>query len=134
MIFQKRPRCQEKKYQFTINNHIIEHSMSYIYLGITITASGTFNMTVNALKEKAPRALNAIKRTVYNFQIPIKIRLNIFDSVIQPIVLYGSEVWGPLSIAIPVGINIQQNLYMQNSADTFYTYTEKHQQMYVEQN
>ena len=34
--------------------------------------------------------------------------------------------------AIPTGTNIQQNLYMQNSADTFYT--ETHQQMHVEQN
>ena len=53
MIFQKRPRCQENKYQFTINKHVIEHSMSYTYLGITITASGSFNMAVNVLKEKA---------------------------------------------------------------------------------
>ncbi len=100
VIFQKCPRCQENKYQFksfTINNQIIQHSMSYTYLGITITASGSFNMAVNALKEKAWRALNAIKRKFYNFQIPIKIWLKIFDSVIQPIALYGSEVWGPLN-------------------------------------
>lgn len=37
-------------------------------------------------------------------------------------------------IALPIGTNIQQNLYMQNSADTFYKYTEKHQQMHVDQN
>ena len=53
MIFQKRPRCQENKHQFTINKHVIEHCMSYTYLGMTITASGSFNMAVNALKEKA---------------------------------------------------------------------------------
>ena len=32
MIFQKYPSCQENKYQFTINEHVIEHSMSYTYL------------------------------------------------------------------------------------------------------
>ena len=53
MIFQKCPRCQENKHLFTINNHIIEHSMSYTYLGITITPSGIFNIAANALKEKA---------------------------------------------------------------------------------
>ena len=51
LIFQKRPRYQENKHQFTINKHVIEHSMSYTYLGITITASGSFNMAVNALKK-----------------------------------------------------------------------------------
>ena len=64
MIFQKRPRCQENKHQFTINNHVIEHNMSYTYHDITITSSGSFNMAVNALKEKAQRALHAIKRTL----------------------------------------------------------------------
>ena len=66
MNFQKDPpRCQESKKHFTINNHVIEHSMSYTYLGITITASGSFNMAVNALKQKAQRALHTIKRKYY---------------------------------------------------------------------
>jgi len=51
---------------------------------------------VNALKEKARRALYAIKRTFYNIQIPIKIWCKIFDDVIEPIALCGSDVWGPL--------------------------------------
>ncbi len=41
-------------------------------------------MAVNALKDNAWRALYAIQKKC-------------FDSVIQPIALYGSEVWGPLS-------------------------------------
>nr|WPH61295.1 reverse transcriptase [Somniosus microcephalus] len=97
MIFQKRPRCQENKYQFTLSDTTIGHTMSYTYLGLTITASGSFSIAVNALKEKARRALYAIKRKFYNIQIPIKIWLKIFDSIILPIALYGSEVWGPLN-------------------------------------
>ena len=46
MIFKERPRCQENKHHFTINKHVIEHSMSYTYVGITTTASGSFNMAV----------------------------------------------------------------------------------------
>ena len=70
-------------------------------------------MAVNVLIEKAQRALHAIKRQLYNFQIPVKIWLKIFDSVIQPIALYGSEGWGPLNLStIPAGTNMQQNLYM----------------------
>lgn len=33
----------------------------------------------------------------YKLQIPIKIWLKIFDSVTLPIVLYGSDIWGPFS-------------------------------------
>ena len=55
---------------------------------------GSHRSSQNALKEKA---LYAIKRKLQKIVKPIKIWLKIFDSVIQPIALYGSEVWGPLS-------------------------------------
>ncbi len=54
-------------------------------------------MAVNALKDKARRALYAIKKEFQNIEILLPIWCKIFDSVIQPIALYGSEVWGPLS-------------------------------------
>ena len=54
-------------------------------------------MAVNALRDKARRALYAIKKKFQNIELPIPIWCKIFDSVIQPIALYGSEVWGPLS-------------------------------------
>ncbi len=41
--------------------------------------------------------LYAIKKKFQNIEIPLPIWCKIFDSVIQPIALYGSEVWGPLS-------------------------------------
>ncbi len=37
----------------------------------------------------------AIKKSI-QIEIPIRIWLKIFQSVIEPIALYGSEVWGPL--------------------------------------
>lgn len=55
---------QKNKYQFTINNHIFERSVSYTYRGITIKASGSVNKAVNVLKEEASRALPVIKHNV----------------------------------------------------------------------
>lgn len=97
MIFQKKPRCQKHKCKFTLNNTLIEHTKNYTYLGLTISASGNFNMAVKALKEKARRAMYAIKMKLFKINIPIRIWTKIFDSVILPIALYGSEVWGPLN-------------------------------------
>ena len=51
-------------------------------------------MAVNELRDKARRVFYAIKR---NIKIEIPIWLKMFQSVIEPIALYGSEVWGPLS-------------------------------------
>jgi len=97
MVFQKKPRCQEHRYQFSLGSTGLEHTMQYTYLGLVITASGSFSLAVNALKDKARRALYAIKKKFQNSELPIPIWCKIFDSVIQPIALYGSEVWGPLS-------------------------------------
>ena len=65
--------------------------------GLDINASGSFSMAVNALKEKACRALYAIESQFYNINIPISNWCKLLNSIIQPIALYGSEVWGPLS-------------------------------------
>ena len=53
-------------------------------------------MAVNDLREKARRAFYIIRKSV-KINIPIRIWLKIFKSVIEPIALYGSEVWGPLA-------------------------------------
>ncbi len=97
MVLQNKPRCQEHRYRFSLGSTALEHTMQYTYLGLIITASGGFSMAVNALKDKARRALYAIKKKFINIEIPLPIWCKIFDSVIQPIALYGSEVWGPLS-------------------------------------
>ncbi len=49
---------------------------------------------MNKLKEKAQRAFYAIKRSI-KIDIPIQIWLKLFKAVIEPVALYGSEVWGP---------------------------------------
>ena len=90
MIFQKKARCQGNKFEILLGNTALKHTLNYTYLGLTITASGSVSMAVNALKEKAWRPLYGIKRKNL-------IWLKIFDSIIQPIALYGSEIWGPLS-------------------------------------
>ncbi len=97
MVFQNKPRCQEHRYRFSLGSTALEHTMQYTYLGLIITASGNSSVAVNALKDKARRALYAIKKKCQNIEIPLTIWCKIFDSVIQPIALYGSEVWGPLS-------------------------------------
>lgn len=96
MIFQKRPSLQHHKHKFLLDTSAIDHTKNYTYLGLNISATGNFNQAVNDLKDKARRAFYAIKRNT-KLDIPIQIWLKILDSVIEPIALYGSEVWGPLA-------------------------------------
>ena len=94
MIFQKRQNQLHQ--QFFLNQTALEHTKNYTYLGLNISSTGNFNKAVNDLREKARRAFYAVKRNVM-LDIPIKIWLKILDSVIEPIALYGCEIWGPLA-------------------------------------
>lgn len=94
MMFQKRSRSQGPTHTFTLSHRTIESTKAYTYLGLKITPTGNFTLAVNELKEKAQRAFYAIKRSI-KIDIPIQIWLKLFKSIIEPIVLYGSEVWGP---------------------------------------
>ncbi len=94
MMFQKRSRSQGPTHTFTLSHRTIETTKTYTYLGLKITSTGNFTLAVNELKEKAQRAFYAIKRSI-KIDIPIQIWLKLFKAVIEPIALYGSEVWGP---------------------------------------
>jgi hypothetical protein len=51
---------------------------------------------VDDLRDNVRRAFYAIKRNI-KFNIPIRIWLKILESVIEPIALYGCEVWDSLT-------------------------------------
>ncbi len=93
-MFQKRSRSQGPTHTFTLAHRTIETTKTYTYLGLKITPTGNFTLAVNEIKEKAQRAFYAIKRSI-QIDIPIQIWLKLFKAVIEPIALYGSEVWGP---------------------------------------
>ncbi len=67
MVFQKSPDVRNTD-QFSLGSTTLEHTTQYTYLGLTITASGSYSMAVNALKVKAQRALHAIKETILIFE------------------------------------------------------------------
>jgi hypothetical protein len=96
MVFQKRSSCQDHKYNFHLDTIALEHTQNYTYLRLNISATVNFHKAVKDLRDKARRAFCAIKRNI-TFDIPIRIRLKILKSVIEPIALYDCEVWGPLT-------------------------------------
>ena len=81
---------------FTVNNRSIDNVKSYKYLGITISSKNcSLNKTLNNLTVKANRALFSLKTNLNLLKMPIKLLLKIFDTMIEPILLYGAEIWVP---------------------------------------
>ena len=78
-----------------LNREPIETVNTYKYLGIIF--SSTFNMR-NGVKDLALRGKRALMEVLSNLSkigiIDPKVFFKIFDTQIQPILLYGAEIWG----------------------------------------
>ncbi|CAG2188155.1 unnamed protein product [Mytilus edulis] len=78
---------------FRYNNEFLETVKSYCYLGMTLQHTGNLNLCSSLLVEKGRKALFKIKKTI-GLNNQCKLLEKLFDSLVVPIALYGSEVWG----------------------------------------
>lgn len=92
VIFNSRGKIDR---QFEINGTVIEKVSSYTYLGIAFTSSGKFTKAIETLTTKARKLWFKLSRSFNIWEgTPVKVLLKLFSSLIQPIMLYGCEVWG----------------------------------------
>ena len=78
------------------NTTLLENVKTFKYLGITVSAKNcSFSPTIDDLSTRANRAIFALNNKIKLSLIPPKLALKIFNAQIAPILLYGSEVWGP---------------------------------------
>ena len=93
MTFSKGTIRKEPK--FHINNVALDNTNTFKYLGITISSRKcSFTPTLDDLSAKATKGLYALRSRLPFNTLPIKTLLKVFDACIQPILLYGSELWG----------------------------------------
>jgi hypothetical protein len=91
-VFEKR-KSRNLPYIF-INGEQIERVDEFTYLGITFTYTGTLLKAVKTLSEQALRAYHSLLNIFDRVKLDVKTKLHMFDSMVVPILLYGSEVWG----------------------------------------
>lgn len=92
MIFSKRK--VRKNIEFYLNGKKLEIVDTFTYLGVLFKYNGCFIETRKKRIEQAHKALFSIYKLIQNESIPIDVKLKMFDSMVEPILLYGSEVWG----------------------------------------
>ena len=109
MIFNKTGRLIRRNFFLGLTR--LENVRSYKYLGLLITPSGEIRSALDDLRSRALKAYMAMKNKLgVCFRDHIKDTLSLFDSLIKPILLYGSDFWGCLKL--PKN-NPVENLYMQ---------------------
>ena len=64
------------------------------YLGVKLVKTGNLRFAVKDLNEQALRAFNTLLFVCKNVSLDITLKLSLFDKLVSPILLYGSEIWG----------------------------------------
>ena len=91
-------KSKRKNIQFHIGKNPISITDEYTYLGLKLSPNIKFDSTSQQLSEKATHAMFKIRRHIDFHKLPPKLACKIFDSVISPILLYNSEVWGAYAV------------------------------------
>ena len=82
--------------EFKLGNQPIQVTDSYVYLGITFRPSDSFSLAQKKLdNNKATRSLYSFlsEVNIYN-GASVSTVLKLFDSLVNPILLYNCEIWG----------------------------------------
>ena len=75
-------------------NEYLECVQHYRYLGVYFSSSGLFNYGQQDIFDKARKASFKVTKIITSAEPSIKTSLHLYDHLIKPILLYGSEIWG----------------------------------------
>lgn len=78
---------------FVLAGTHLEVVFDYMYLGVKFNYNGKFTKAKTYVYERASRSMFALLKKASKLVLPIDIQLHLFDSVVAPVLLYGSEVW-----------------------------------------
>ena len=92
MIFEK--GRQATYFDFYIYGTAIEIVDHFKYLGVTLFKNGNWNRTQKCLSQHASFALYKLFTVFKGIELPIPQKLNLFDTLVSPILNYLSEIWG----------------------------------------
>jgi hypothetical protein len=78
---------------FLYNGVTIEKMKQFCYLGTIMSRNGKLNNAKkNHLTEQASKALYGVLHKIRYFNLPFNCQIDLFDKVINPILLYSCEI------------------------------------------
>ena len=85
-------RRNEKLY---FNGLLVESVTYYKYLGLIFSSRLSWSKTIKTLRQQAEKAIIAVKIICNKCgELPFNIAFHLFDTLVLPILCYGSEIWG----------------------------------------
>ena len=84
----------KEKPKFILEKNKLEIVDENKYLGFSLKYNGNLSPGICEIKNQASRAMYSLINKTKKLNLAIDIQLQLFDSLILPIALYGCEVWG----------------------------------------
>ena len=102
-----RNKINHSAYNFKYGDQVIETVDSYKYLGVIFNYNGSFNLALDSLRSQASRAMFSLISKARRLSLPIDIQLQLFDSTVLPILLYGCEIWGYTNVSLLESLHLK---------------------------
>ena len=80
--------------QFKFGEATVTIAHSYTYLGVVMKYNKNFDSAVDKQITQANRALNNLLIKASRLKLPADIILSLYNILVLPVLLYGSEIWG----------------------------------------
>lgn len=94
VVIFSRGKIDLSKYVFQFGCEKIEVMEDYKYLGLTFNYNGRFRKGELDLKEQATRVMYSLVGKCRKFDLPVDMQIELFNTMVLPILTYGSEIWG----------------------------------------
>ena len=78
---------------FKYNGDTLSIVHNFQYLGIFFSSKGSFNESKSHLVQQAKKAMYIVLRKARKLDLPIDLQLQLFDTMVVPILLYGAKIW-----------------------------------------
>ena len=82
-----------KETNFYYDGNVLDMVEDFVYLGVLFSFNGKFQKAKKRLLGQARKAMFALVAKSRKLGLAISVQLHLFETMIVPILLYGSEVW-----------------------------------------
>ena len=106
---------------------ILDIESDYKYLGVLFSKSGSFYSAKKELVNQAEKAMYRLIRKSRSLVLPLDLQIELYEKMVKPILLYGSEVWGFGNLDVlerSVLKFLKLILHMKSSTPNFMVYGE----------
>ena len=97
---------------FTYSDAPIEVVDDFIYLGVKLNSNSSYKKEQVYASEQANKSLYSIISKSRQLNLDLDLQIDLFDKVVMPVALYGSETWGAYGCEIVSRVQLKYYKYV----------------------